>query len=88
MGMNGADIAKLRDLSGKFKGDADTLATLVSSLQTACTESQSYWTGGKAESFRSEWESLKPKFETFVQTLRDAGEATKTNADNIDSVTN
>ncbi|WP_428815054.1 WXG100 family type VII secretion target [Streptomyces albus subsp. chlorinus] len=86
--MNGADIERLRELGGKFDGDAGQLESLISSLQSACNDTHGYWKGGKADRFRSEWESLKPTFDKFVQTLRDAGQACKTNADNVNAATN
>ncbi|MBO8187173.1 MULTISPECIES: WXG100 family type VII secretion target [Streptomyces] len=88
MGMNGADLERLRELAGKFDGDANTLQGLITSLQSACNDSGGYWTGGKAQQFRSEWEGLKPTFDKFVETLREAGTAARTNADNIDHATN
>ncbi|MCW2875897.1 WXG100 family type VII secretion target [Actinacidiphila oryziradicis] len=88
MAMNGADIAQLRDLAKKFNTDADTLNTLITALQSATQSSNGYWTGGKANNFRSEWSSLKPTFDKFVQTLKDASSAANTNADNIDRATN
>ncbi|MGP3985940.1 WXG100 family type VII secretion target [Streptomyces sp. 3N207] len=86
--MNGADLQQLRDLAGKFDGDATTLQGLITSLQSACNNSGGYWKGGKADQFRTEWEGLKPTFDRFVQTLQDAGSAARTNADNIDQATN
>ncbi|WP_326691621.1 MULTISPECIES: WXG100 family type VII secretion target [unclassified Streptomyces] len=88
MTMNGADLARLRELATKFDGDATQLQGVITSLQTACTDSGGYWTGNKADSFRTEWEGLKPTFDRFVETLQEAGRAARTNADNIDQVTN
>ncbi|WP_416979296.1 WXG100 family type VII secretion target [Streptomyces sp. T028] len=86
-GMSGADIPLLRELAGKFDTQAGQLQDLISVLQAATTGSTDYWKGGKADQFRSEWDSLKPTFDKFVQTLTDAGQATKINADNIERAT-
>lgn len=87
MAIQGADLAQLRDLATKFDSDAAELEALVARLQSATGASGEYWKGGRADSFRSDWEGLKPTFDKFVQTLRDAGQAARTNADNIERAT-
>jgi WXG100 family type VII secretion target len=86
MALTGADVARLRELASKFDGDANQLQGIITSLQTACGGSHDYWVGGNANKFRTEWEGLKPTFDKFVETLRDAGRAARTHADNQEQV--
>ncbi|MEW1859007.1 WXG100 family type VII secretion target [Streptomyces sp. NBC_00669] len=86
-GMQGADIAQLTALAGKFGTEAGNLATLINHLHSATSSSADYWKGPRANQFRSEWEQLKPTFEKFVSTLHEAQNSAKTNATNIEHAT-
>ncbi|WTW92477.1 WXG100 family type VII secretion target [Streptomycetaceae bacterium NBC_01309] len=88
MPIQGADLAQLRELAAKFDGQAGQLEGIIADLQNATRTSGEFWKGGKADTFRTEWDGVKPLFDRFVQTLRDAGQAARTNADNIERATN
>ncbi|MEU6380039.1 WXG100 family type VII secretion target [Streptomyces sp. TLI_55] len=83
----GADLARLRDLSKLFGRKATDLQALIKALESATTESTSYWKGPKADRFRDDWHDVKPTFDKWVDTLNDASKSANTSADNIERAT-
>ncbi|MET2717293.1 MULTISPECIES: WXG100 family type VII secretion target [Streptomyces] len=83
----GADLERLRTLAGKFRDSAGDLRGLISTLDTETQSSESYWKGPKSDQFRSEWQDVKPTFESFADALDDAAQNADTNADNIEAAT-
>jgi WXG100 family type VII secretion target len=83
----GADLQRLRDLSKTFGRKAQELQVLIRALETATSESSSYWKGPKADRFRDDWNGVKPTFDKWVDTLNDASKSANTSADNIERAT-
>ncbi|MDL2081565.1 WXG100 family type VII secretion target [Streptomyces sp. GXMU-J15] len=83
----GADLTRLRDLSKLFGRKANDLQSLIKALESATTESSSYWKGPKADRFRDDWREVKPTFDKWVDTLNDASKSANTSADNIERAT-
>ncbi|MFF7450638.1 MULTISPECIES: WXG100 family type VII secretion target [unclassified Streptomyces] len=83
----GADLGRLRDLSKLFNRKATDLQALIKALETATTESTSYWKGPKADRFRDDWHDVKPTFDKWVTTLNEASKSANTSADNIERAT-
>jgi WXG100 family type VII secretion target len=83
----GADLHRLRDLSKTFGRKAQELQVLIRALETATSESSSYWKGPKADRFRDDWNGVKPTFDKWVDTLNDASKSANTSADNIERAT-
>ncbi|WP_413799859.1 WXG100 family type VII secretion target [Streptomyces iranensis] len=83
----GASLKDLKDLSDDFERKAGHLADLIKALNTKTTSSDSYWKGPKANSFRDEWQNVKPTFDKFVETLRQASKSAKQSHDNIERAT-
>ncbi|MFI1360663.1 WXG100 family type VII secretion target [Streptomyces sp. NPDC020898] len=83
----GADLHRLRDLSKTFGRKAQELQVLIRALETATSESSSYWKGPKADRFRDDWHDVKPTFDKWVDTLNDASKSANTSADNIERAT-
>ncbi|MBL1066412.1 WXG100 family type VII secretion target [Streptomyces sp. 7-21] len=84
----GADLQRLRDLATTFGEKADNLQEqIIDALSTLCDESTDFWKGPKADQFRSEFQEVKPTFQSFVDALRQAKESANTNADNIEQAT-
>jgi WXG100 family type VII secretion target len=87
MALSGADLQRLLDLSKLFGTDHKTLTGLFKTLDSHTTSSDSYWTGKFANDFRSDWASLKPSLDKFVNLLDEASKATKKHYDNISAAT-
>ncbi|CCK28248.1 hypothetical protein BN159_3869 [Streptomyces davaonensis JCM 4913] len=83
----GADLTRLRDLSKLFGRKANDLQALIKALESATSESSSYWKGPKADRFRDDWREVKPTFDKWVDTLNDASKSANTSADNIERAT-
>ncbi|TSB28929.1 WXG100 family type VII secretion target [Streptomyces sp. NBC_01525] len=83
----GADLEKLRDLSKEFHKKSAELHALVKYLDARTKSSESFWKGPKANQFRQEWDSVRPTFDTFAETLESASRSARTNADNIERAT-
>ncbi|WP_431043782.1 WXG100 family type VII secretion target [Streptomyces sp. P1-3] len=83
----GAQLDRLKKLYEDFDKKAGDLATLIKTLNTETTGSDSYWKGPKANSFRDEWQNVKPTFDKFVETLRSASKSARTSHDNIERAT-
>ncbi|MCX4549027.1 WXG100 family type VII secretion target [Streptomyces sp. NBC_01387] len=74
-------------MASTFKGKSGDLHTLIKTLNSASSGSDGYWKGPKADRFRHDWESVRPTFEKWVETLMDASKSASTSADNIERAT-
>jgi WXG100 family type VII secretion target len=86
-GLRGGQIEQMRQLAGKFRGDAQTLQALIASLNADTSNSTAIWTGPAADRFRSDWAGFKPTLDKLVAALEDAGTAVEKNAQNIEAAT-
>ncbi|MBC3985358.1 WXG100 family type VII secretion target [Streptomyces sp. AC563] len=85
--MRGADVELLRKLSRDFGKKESDVRSLISFLDTQTSSSESYWKGGKADKFRSDWTDFKPTMVKMAEALKSAKESANTNADNIERAT-
>lgn len=87
-GAVGADIGRLRDLSGKYSTQAGQLADLIRALDTETNGSQDFWAGPFSDNFRNDWNNTaKPAFQKFVDALNQASKDLSTSAEQIAQVT-
>ncbi len=86
-GLRGGQIEQMRQLAGKFRSDAQTLQSLIASLNADTGNSTAIWTGPAADRFRSDWAGFKPTLDKLVAALEEAGTAIDKNAQNIEAAT-
>ncbi len=87
MSVRGADIERLRELAEKFRSKGSDIRSLISDLDSSTRNSEGYWVGPKADTFRAEWDEVKPTFDRFADSLDEAARSADTSAENVENAT-
>jgi uncharacterized protein YukE len=75
-GMVGMDLALGQQLKQNFATGGADLQQAISKIDSAVSQSESFWKGPGADKFRSEWESFKPQAQKMIQAIhQDAPQA-------------
>lgn len=78
----------MRQRAGQYRGEADAVNQVITSMDNLLTALQGEWEGAASESYAQRYEELKPSFQKAEELIREIAAALDSTANIVEQTDN